>query len=192
MGIKVSSCCFAREAHSIAVDICLLYYDTSCRTDTMELEMNLLLSRRLLAVSTCALFCTGMTGSMSGCESSPLRGILRSQTAMDLLSPMVKDAANAYISDLMALSQRLENLDSLQGVMEFVSEIQPTIDTLNSAYKTLANTTGDERRWLLEAFGPKIDSVNSEFISGSDGVTENWAWNKVLEKALGQVQLFEE
>ena len=157
MGIKVSSCCFAREAHSIAVDIYLLYYDTSCRTDTMELEMNLLLSRRLLAVSTCALFCTGMTGSMSGCESSPLRGILRSQTAMDLLS-----------------------------------EIQPTIDTLNSAYKTLANTTGDERRWLIEAFGPKINSVNSAFISGSDGVTENWAWNKVLEKALDQVQLFEE
>tara|TARA_R110002073_G_scaffold275332_1_gene438868 strand:- start:35419 stop:35883 length:465 start_codon:yes stop_codon:yes gene_type:complete len=147
--------------------------------------------RRILCVVSVISF-SGVLAPMGGCENSPLRGILQSRTAMDLLSPLVKDAANAYISDLMALSQRLDNLDSLQGVMEFVSEIQPTIDTLNTAYKTLANTTGDERRWLLEAFGPKIDSVNSAFISGSDGVTENWAWNKVLEKALDQVQLFEE
>lgn len=129
---------------------------------------------------------------MGGCESVPLRGLLQSQTAMNLLSPLVKDAANAYISDLTSLSALLNNLDSLQGVMDFVSEIQPTIDTLSSAYKTLSNTTGDERQWLLEAFGPKIDSANSGFISESDSVTDNWAWNKVLEKALDQIELFEE
>jgi len=148
-------------------------------------------SRRVLAVSVSVVFCTGIGGSMSGCETAPLRGLLNSPTAMQLLSPLVKDAANAYISDLTSLTGLLANVNSLDGVMNFVSVIQPMIDKLTSAYNTLSNTTGDERKWLLVAFGPKINSANAGFLNQSDDATSNWAWNKVLGSALDQVRLFE-
>ena len=128
---------------------------------------------------------------MSGCETTQLRSILGSQTAMDLLSPMVKDAAKAYITDLTSLSGLLGNVDSIQGVMNFVSDIQPTIDQLKKAYQTLANTSGDERRWLLEAFGPDIRDANAKFLNISDEATSDWAWKQLLKPVLEKVALFE-
>lgn len=154
--------------------------------------MNMSLSRRILAISTSAILCTGIGGTMSGCETTQLRNILGTQTAIDLLSPFVRDAANAYISDLTSLTGMLDNIDSLQGVIAFVRNIQPTIDKLTSAYQTLSDTTGDERRWLLEAFGPQIKSVNEQFISQSEELSSVWAWKKALEPALDQIHLFGE
>ncbi|MGV6815195.1 MAG: hypothetical protein ACWA5W_09345 [Phycisphaerales bacterium] len=93
---------------------------------------------------------------------------------------------------MTSLTGMLDNIDSLQGVIAFVRNIQPTIDKLTSAYQTLSDTTGDERRWLLEAFGPQIKSVNEQFISQSEELSSVWAWKKALEPALDQIHLFGE
>jgi hypothetical protein len=148
-------------------------------------------SGRVIMVSASAVFCTGLGGTVTGCESSQIRSILGSETAMDLLSPLVKDAANAYIDDLVSLTGLLSNINSLQGVMDFVQMIQPTIEQLTSAYQTLSNTTGEEREWLLEAFGPKFSSTNAGFLDQSKNVTGNWSWNQILSQKLDQIQLFE-
>jgi len=153
--------------------------------------MNLKISSRVLVVSASAIFCTGIGGTMTGCESSQIRSILGSETAMDLLSPLVKNAANTYIKDLTAIAGYLDNIDTLQGVMDFVTMIKPTVEQLTTAYETLSNTTGDERRWLLEAFGPDLQSVNDSFLKQSEDVTSNWTWNRILSQTLEQIQLFE-
>ena len=64
--------------------------------------------RRLLLTSVvcCTAIIAPLT-SMTACESSQIRDLLNSPTAMDLLSPLIKDAANDYIANLTDLASML-------------------------------------------------------------------------------------
>ena len=126
-----------------------------------------------------------------GCESSGLGGLLGSPAAVELLSPVVKEAANAYLGDLAVLGQSLGNINNLSDVLEFVQEAEPTVRQLSSSYQTLSQTTGDERANLLKAFGPKFESANSSFLNQSTKATSNGLWSKALTPLLDQVQLFQ-
>ncbi len=128
---------------------------------------------------------------MSGCESSNLGGLLGSPAAMELLSPLVKQAANTYLNDLALLTESLGELTSLSGVLAFVEKIEPTVRQLSSAYQTLAGTTGDERANLLKAFGPKFESANASFLQASTEATGDGMWNRALSPVLEQVNMFE-
>lgn len=128
---------------------------------------------------------------MTACESSQLGNLLNSPTAMDLLSPLVKDAANSYIANLTDLTSMLSDINSLQGVLSFIENIQPTIDQIRSAYNTLASTTPEERRLLWEAFGPKLRDANSSFLNQSEELTDNSSWSRLLNPVLDRVELFQ-
>lgn len=128
--------------------------------------------------------------TMTACESSQIRDLLNSPTAMELLSPLVKDAANSYIANLTDLAAMLGDINSLQGVIAFIDQIQPTIDQLKSAYQTLENTTPEERRWLWEAFGPKLSDANAAFINQSEALADNNTWSRLLKPVLDKVELF--
>jgi hypothetical protein len=129
--------------------------------------------------------------TMTACESSQLGNLLNSPTAMDLLSPLVKDAANSYIANLTDLTSMLSDINSLQGVLSFIENIQPTIDQIRSAYNTLASTTPEERRLLWEAFGPKLRDANSSFLNQSEELTDNSSWSRLLNPVLDRVELFQ-
>lgn len=128
---------------------------------------------------------------MTACESSQLGNLLNSPTAMDLLSPLVKDAANSYIANLTDLTSMLSDINSLQGVLSFIENIQPTIDQIRSAYNTLASTTPEERQLLWEAFGPKLRDANSSFLNQSEELTDNSSWSRLLNPVLDRVELFQ-
>jgi len=148
--------------------------------------------QRRLIISTA--LCTAILAPMpvmSGCESTQIRDLLSSPTAMDLLSPLVKDAANNYIANLTSLTGMLGEINSLQGVLAFIDQIEPTIDQLKSAYNTLASTTPEERKWLWEAFGPKLNEANSGFLAQSDDLTGNGTWSQLLSPVLDKVELFQ-
>jgi len=148
--------------------------------------------QRRLIISTA--LCTAILAPMpvmSGCESTQIRDLLSSPTAMDLLSPLVKDAANNYIANLTSLTGMLGEINSLQGVLAFIDQIEPTIDQLKSAYNTLASTTPEERKWLWEAFGPKLNDANSGFLAQSDDLTGNGTWSQLLSPVLDKVELFQ-
>lgn len=128
---------------------------------------------------------------MTACESSQLGNLLNTPTAMDLLSPLVKDAANSYIANLTDLTSMLSEINSLQGVLSFIENIQPTIDQIRSAYNTLASTTPEERQWLWEAFGPKLRDANSSFLNQSEDLSDNSSWSRLLNPVLDRVELFQ-
>ena len=149
------------------------------------------MQRRLVASTV---LCTAILvplPAMSGCETAQLGNLLSSPTAMELLSPLVKDAANSYISNLTDLTAMLGDINSLQGVLNFIDMIEPTIDQLKSAYNTLASTTPEERKWLWEAFGPKIKSANTGFLNQSEDLTGNSTWTKLLNPVLDKIELFQ-
>jgi hypothetical protein len=148
------------------------------------------LRRLILPTTLCTLFIAPLP-TMSGCESTQLRELLSSPTAMDLLSPLVKDAANSYISNLTDLTAMLGDINNLQGVLRFIDLIEPTINQLKSAYQTLASTSPEERKWLWEAFGPDLKSVNSGFLNQSDALTDNSTWSRLLNPVLENVELFQ-
>lgn len=131
------------------------------------------------------------TTTMTGCESTQLGSILNSPAAMDLLSPLVKDAANSYIANLKSLTNMLGGLDNLSAVMDFLNMIEPTINDLKSAYSTLASTSPEERKWLWEAFGPKLNNANKGFLNQSDDLTNNNSWSRLLNPVLDKVELFQ-
>lgn len=133
---------------------------------------------------------TPMT-TMTGCESTQIGSILNSKTAMDLLSPLVKDAANSYIANLKNLTNMLGGLDNLSAVMDFLNMIEPTINDLKSAYNTLASTSPEERKWLWEAFGPKLNNANKGFLNQSEDLTNNSSWSRLLNPVLDKVELFQ-
>ncbi len=126
---------------------------------------------------------------MSGCESTQIRDLLNSPTAMDLLSPLIKDAANNYIADLTNLAAMLADIKTLQGALAFIDQIQPTLKQLNTAYQTLASTTSEERQWLWEAFGPKLNTANTAFLNQSESLTNN-TWSRLLTPVIDNVELF--
>lgn len=146
--------------------------------------------RHILKAALCTAILAPMP-MMSGCESTQIRDLLSSPTAMDLLSPLVKDAANNYIANLTSLTGMLGEINSLQGVLAFIDQIEPTIDQLKSAYSTLASTTPEERQWLWEAFGPKLNEANSGFLAQSEDLTGNGTWSQLLSPVLNKVELFQ-
>lgn len=128
--------------------------------------------------------------SMTSCSSAPIRDLLTSSSAMDLLSPLVKDAANSYIANLNSLTSMLGNLDSISAVIDFLKLVEPTINDLQSAYSTLASTSAEERKWLWEAFGPKLNNANSGFLDQSETLTSNSSFRTLLNPLLKEVDLF--
>ena len=128
--------------------------------------------------------------SMTSCSTAPVRDLLTSSSAMDLLSPLVKDAANSYIANLNNLTSMLGNLDSISAVIDFLKLVEPTINDLQSAYSTLASTSPEERKWLWEAFGPKLNNANSSFLSQSEAITSNSSYDALLKPLLNEVDLF--
>ena len=144
----------------------------------------------ILAAALTATVVTPMT-TMTGCESAQLGSILNSPAAMDLLSPLVKDAANSYIANLTSITDMLSQLDSLQSIMEFIDQIQPTINNVKSAYQTLADTSPEERKWLWEAFGPKLNNANSGFLNQTEALSNNSSWSRLLNPVLDKVELFQ-
>lgn len=132
-----------------------------------------------------------MLSPVAGCQGNGLGGLMGSSSAMELLSPLVKDAANSYVSNLTSLTSSLANLKDLQGVMDFVKRVEPTVKQLSSSYQTLAGTTGEERSNLMKAFGPKFESANSGFLGQSDRVKSNGMWGQALAPALEKIKLFQ-
>ncbi len=147
--------------------------------------------RRLIITSAISIAAITPLTSMSACSSTQIRDLLNSPTAMDLLSPILKDAANNYITNLTDLAAMLGDINSIQGVIAFIDQIQPTIDQLKSAYQTLENTTPEERQWLWEAFGPKLTDANTAFLNQSQTLTDNTTWSRLLQPVLDKVQLFQ-
>lgn len=146
--------------------------------------------RRLIITSAISAAVLTPLPIMTACESSQIRDLLNSPTAMELLSPLLKDAANNYIANLTDLTAMLADSNSLQGVIAFIDQIQPTIDQLKSAYQTLASTTPEERKWLWEAFGPKLTDANTGFLNQSDALADNNTWSRLLKPVLDNVELF--
>ena len=150
-----------------------------------------LLRLSTLARTTAILFiAAGVVSPISGCQSGGLGGLMN-QSAMELLTPMVKNAANSYVNNLTALTSSLGNLKDLNGVMEFVKKAEPMVKEVSSSYTTLSNTTGEERANLMKAFGPKIDSANSGFLKQSDSAkSTSGMWAPALSPVLDKVKLF--
>jgi len=150
------------------------------------------MQRRLIITSALSIAAIAPLTSMTACESSQIRDLLNSPTAMDLLSPILKDAANNYIANLTDLAAMLADINSLQGVIAFIDQIQPTLDQLKTAYQTLENTTPEERKWLWDAFGPKLTDANTAFLNQSQSLTNNSTWSRLLKPALEQIELFKQ
>jgi hypothetical protein len=145
-----------------------------------------------IAISSALILTAIITISpLSGCQSGGLAGLMGNKTAMDLLSPLVKDAANSYVSNLTSLTSSLGNLKDLQGVMDFVKKAEPTVKQLSSDYQTLSATTGEERSNLLSAFGPKLNSANSGFLGKSNSIKSNGMWGQIASPVLDKVKLFQ-
>ncbi len=150
------------------------------------------MQRRLIITSAISIAAIAPLTHMTACESSQIRDLLNSPTAMDLLSPILKDAANNYIANLTDLAAMLADINSLQGVIAFIDQIQPTLDQLKTAYQTLENTTPEERKWLWDAFGPKLTDANTAFLNQSQTLTNNTTWSRLLKPALEQIELFKQ
>ena len=132
-----------------------------------------------------------MLSPIAGCQSVGLGDAMSSRSAMEMLSPMLKDAANSYVSNLTSLTSSLGNLNDLQGVLDFVKKVEPMVKELSSSYQALSSTTGEERSNLMKAFGPKLDSANTGFLDQSNAVMSDGAWAKVLSPVLDKVKLFQ-
>ena len=118
-------------------------------------------------------------------------GLMGNKSAMDMLSPLIKDAANSYVSNLTSLTSSLGNLKDLQGVMDFVKKAEPTVKQLSSDYQTLSATTGEDRSNLLAAFGPRLNSANSGFLDKSSAIKSNGMWGQIASPVLDKVKLFQ-
>jgi hypothetical protein len=149
------------------------------------------LAPRLALSSALILAAAAMLSPLSGCQSGGLAGLMGSKSAMDMLTPMVKDAANSYVGNLTSLTSSLGNLKDLQGVMDFVKKVEPTVKELSSSYNTLSATTGEERSNLMTAFGPKFNAANSSFLDKASTTKSNPLWNQALSGTLDRVKLFQ-
>ncbi len=146
--------------------------------------------KRACLTLACSLIAALALLPLQGCKSGPLADMMN-RSAMDMLAPMVKDAANSYINNLTALTSSLSDIRDLQGVMDFVQKAKPMADQLTSSYQTLSGTTGEERTNLLKAFGPKLDSANSAFLNRSSAIKGNGMWGQIASPVLDKVKLFQ-
>lgn len=126
---------------------------------------------------------------LSGCQNGSMQGVF-GKSAMDLLSPFLKDAANSYINNLKVVATELAGVRSLTDAVAVAPRIEPAAKDVRTAYNTLAAATPQERKLLWEAFGPKLDSANSEFVSQAARIEGESLWGRVLSAGLDQVKLF--
>ena len=111
--------------------------------------MNRSTLRRASIATAVALISAAGAAPMTGCESGGFGGMSASQSAMNMLSPMVKDAANSYLGNLTSLTNSLGNLQDFQGVMDLVKKAEPMAKEIYGSYQTLAGPTGDARPHLM-------------------------------------------
>jgi len=146
---------------------------------------------RLAMATAWAIVSATALGPVAGCQSGGLGGMMGSKSAIDLLTPMVKDAANSYLSNLTSLTSSLGSLKDYQGMLDFVKKAQPMVEQLSSSYRTLSETTGEERSNLMTAFGSKFNSANSEFLNQASAAKGNGMWAQALAPVLDNVKLFQ-
>ncbi len=147
------------------------------------------IAARVTTVSILALLGVAATAPVTGCKGG-MGSITGSPTAMERLSPLVKDAANSYIKNINALIQSLEKVNDIPSAVRAANTLEPTVKDINSAYSTLAGTRGEERSNLLKAFGPQLDSATESFTKEADKITGNVMFGHVPGPVLKQVKLF--
>lgn len=65
------------------------------------------------------------------------------------------------------------------------------VKELSSSYNTLSNTTGEERLTRMKAFGPKINTANSNFLDQSKAAkSTSGMWAPALSPVLDKIKLF--
>ena len=126
---------------------------------------------------------------LSGCQS--MGGLIGSKTAMELLAPALKDAANSYLSNVSQLTSALKNVNGYQDALKLVQQAEPMVKQASSAYQTLAATSGEDRANLISAFGPQFKSTNSGFTSQIDKVKGNSIWGQLVSPLADRVKLFQ-
>ncbi len=145
---------------------------------------------RALTVAACVGGASLAAAPMSGCQSGGALSGLMGKSAMDLLAPALKEAANSYVSSISSLTGELANIRGFQDVLAFVEKAEPLVKQASSSYNTLASTTGADRSNLLSAFGPKFDSANSGFASQVNRVKGNSTWGQFAGPVIDKVKLF--
>ncbi len=128
---------------------------------------------------------------LSGCQSMGGLGGLGSKTAMELLAPALKDAANSYLSNVSQLTGALKNVNGYQDSLKLVQQAEPMVKQASSAYQTLAATSGEDRANLISAFGPQLKSTNSGFTSQIEKVKGNSMWGQLVSPLAERVKLFQ-
>lgn len=145
--------------------------------------------RLSLCSAVCALCLLACVAPMPGCQNSGLSSLI-GKDAMELLSPLLKDAANSYLTNINALVDSLGKVHSLSDAVSVAPKIEPAAKDAGKAYKTLSSATPEERKLIIQAFGPKIDSANSGFLEQTTRVKGNSLWGQALNTALDQVKLY--
>ncbi len=145
---------------------------------------------RLVCVLIAALAAGGASGVMTGCQSGGLGGLMGGSSAMEALSPAIKDAANSYLGNLTSLTDAMKNIRGYQDALGFAQKAEPMLSKLSSSYQTLAGTSGTDRSNLLSAFGPKLNTANSGFTSQLGQLKANSTVGSIAGPVLDRVQLF--
>lgn len=126
---------------------------------------------------------------LTGCQGGGLDGVFN-KAAIDLLAPALKDAANSYVGNLSALTSSLGSLNSYSDAIKFLEKLEPQVKQLTNAYNTLTSASPQDRKLLLEAFGPKFDSTNTGFLNQVGVAKGKSGWGQLLGPALEQIKLF--
>ena len=151
-------------------------------------DKSLISPRPVASVVVAAICAFGLFGPVSGCQNGGLGG-MESKLAMEMLSPAIKDAANAYLNNLSALVSAAQGVQGYEDAFKLAQKAEPMLKQISSAYQTLSGLSPEDRKNLIAAFGPKIDSTNSSF-ADLTGKVKNTSWGQVVSPVLDQVKLF--
>lgn len=143
----------------------------------------------LTATITALTLATLAAAPMTGCQGSSLSSMM-GQDAMALLSPLMKDAAKSYLTNINDLVSAVEKVSSVQDAVTIAPKIEPAAKDAGKAYKTLSSATPEERKLVWQAFGPDIDAANKRFLTQSSRVKGNALWGQALGSTFDQVKLF--
>jgi hypothetical protein len=129
---------------------------------------------------------TGLTG----CQSGGLGNLGSSDTAMEQLTPVVREAAKTYISSLSTLTSRVKYVHDLHDAIGFSEKARPLLDQISNSHEILSLTTGEDRVNLVKAYGDRINSVNSDFLNERNATAEESKLGMSLSPLLDSVPLF--
>lgn len=133
----------------------------------------------------------GVSAGMAGCQGGGGLGGMFEKSAMEMLTPALKNAANSYIGSLGSLADAMKSVKGYQDAIGLVEKVQPMIKQASSAYQTLSATSGADRANLIKAFGPEFKSANSGFTSQLDALKGNSSWGQLVSTGLERVKMFE-